>query len=641
MYTVKDVDQMAKKRTGVDLSILTLQNVVQGNVNMGRFGVENGERRRNQEESHVIATTPTCDDVTKFFGESIENVDFHEIASLFDEDYPDSNVMYKIKCMYQSMLKGGDVSGLNKILEYVEDLHRVGEQSALGIAAVGSLGNSVVGKVEQAFVIKTLLDNNDVSKDFQHEYFIVAYYLNKLRDHIPNFAMSFGMFECSGMVVGTKGDVKEFCARKEGDDKYIIMENVRGGISLRDVSKRYDFDMTYNFLMQVFYSLEIAQRLVGFTHYDLHGDNVLIRSLPDKYGKKAFIDYGDVKMLVPNVATMIDFGMSRVSEGDKNYGTYGLEKNNVFADRSNILYDIFKLMMWTRETVVNSDEKRNSMNKMISSLFFPSMTVQEFEDVMLINRKRLKDNYFSFPFSTHPDFNVREGLMKIRNTFPEYEWMFHYDPNYMTIGKSVDVKIPVKTESMYPKDVVGFALEFGLKNIPEDTLTREFQKNSQELLSLAYGRLTDLKDQITDIDHSRYNTLPFSRELYNNFVDILLEAHYNYYLIVRSCEINKALEVVGEITSVNTLTATHQLQTLKTQSVKNIKLIVDYFIFAAIPYGAIDRGSYDYSKDIVPPTDLDRSNLFVKDMVDSGNRLFNNLRYYVNSSLSTIKSETN
>lgn len=142
--------------------------------------------------------------------------------------------------------------------------------------------------------------------------------VNNLRRYVPNFPLSFGMFNC------TRGKRGKPCAppgdRKPGPlTTFLLMELVP------DASSAKSFAMSarsvrpvVDLIVQVLLALEVAQRALQFTHYDLHPGNVLVSPLVS--AKPVVLVYHvdaeraeGYAVSAPLLAAVIDHGTSHVS----------------------------------------------------------------------------------------------------------------------------------------------------------------------------------------------------------------------------------------------------------------------------------------------------------------------------------------
>ncbi|HKZ42560.1 MAG TPA: hypothetical protein VJ044_16475, partial [Candidatus Hodarchaeales archaeon] len=208
-----------------------------------------------------------------------------------------------------------------------------------------------------------------------HEYFIGAFGTNKLRDRIPNFSFVLGFFQCSppyidekayltgpgGPGAGGKKDRQSltYCQNDspENEVNYLLYENVANATTLHDfIMEGATFEDYLNILVQVTLALDLAYQEFDFTHYDLHHENVLVRTLDQDiyipYVVRA--DGTQAYLKTRYVATIIDFGRCHIKYEGQHYG-YDLVQYGLFPDRSYPMYDLYKLLMFSLSTALFGD----------------------------------------------------------------------------------------------------------------------------------------------------------------------------------------------------------------------------------------------------------------------------------------------
>lgn len=106
-----------------------------------------------------------------------------------------------------------------------------------------------------------------------------------------------------------------------GNKLYMEYINIDNEVRTMDSFLSDDFDTAMNLIKQVLMALSISQRLLQFTHYDLHCDNVLVKSV-DKNSVYLYVLDENNQFCVPTnglCAVIIDYGYSYT----QNTGTYG------------------------------------------------------------------------------------------------------------------------------------------------------------------------------------------------------------------------------------------------------------------------------------------------------------------------------
>jgi hypothetical protein len=293
-------------------------------------------------ERELILTRKTCNLRRKFRDAG----DFREEAikkDLTDRFY-DSRFMATLYCAFDSVVhlpveKGDGLDASHEVVsELFRDLRRIGEESVYGKVILASI---------PGVAIKT--PTHPGMDELLHELFVGLTGTNGLRRLCPNYAYILGGYKCLPPIINADKTVSSWCATNAHPDdyvNYVIYEKIDGK-SLADHLATCTFSQFFSWYVQLLLAVQIGCDTVGFTHYDLHDENVLLR--PWLQHKRIAIPY-EVRsgatwyVKTDLVATMIDFGMSHIEVRGEQFGKYGLEKNGVYATRSRPLYDAFKIL---------------------------------------------------------------------------------------------------------------------------------------------------------------------------------------------------------------------------------------------------------------------------------------------------------
>ena len=299
-------------------------------------------RQQLAREKELILTRKTCNLRRKFR----DAADFREEAikkDLTDRFY-DSKFMATLYCAFDSVVhlpveKGDGLDASHEVVsELFRDLRRIGEESVYG---------KVILAAVPGVAIKTPTHPGD--DELLHELFVGFMGTNGLRRLCPNYAYILGGYKCLPPVINADKTVSSWCATNAHPDdfvNYVIYEKIDGK-PLSEHLATCTFSQFFSWYIQILLAVQIGCDTIGFTHYDLHDENILLR--PWLQHKKIAIPY-EVRsgatwyVKTDLVATMIDFGMSHIEVRGEQFGKYGLEKNGVFATRSRPLYDAFKIL---------------------------------------------------------------------------------------------------------------------------------------------------------------------------------------------------------------------------------------------------------------------------------------------------------
>ena len=269
-------------------------------------------------------------------------------------------------------------------------------------------------QANNVFIVKATKDPKNT--ELIHEGFVGIYGLNKLRKDVPNFAYIMGAFKCSPPIVDSDTkDVVAWCNTTQNAVNYVIYENIFPGQDLESYIKQgCTFDQWLGYYLQILYALKLANEKVGFTHYDLHYNNVILRDLGGQVMAIPYItEEGRIQyLLTDKVATMIDYGMSRIQIGNENFGVYNLTHYSVFPDRAFPLYDAYKLLGFSMYGM-NENNQQDCFEKaaIIMQFFNNTETAQD-----IITKQRKTLYYLPYNEKTASS-TIDELLSYIRQNF--------------------------------------------------------------------------------------------------------------------------------------------------------------------------------------------------------------------------------
>lgn len=318
------------------------------------------EKNQLSNEEKLVAESQICGkDKLKDIRERISGLHPEKLEEDVNNNFYDANVMKAVQCTIDSVIyaptnsTGSDYHN-DKIKEYIQNLHQIGAESINGYAFLGDfdgIKNFFVEKVAQ----------NPLNDLLIHELVVGLYGTNKLREFIPNFSYIYGGFKCSPPIIDPETKkIASWCLDNENTVNYVLYENVAPAISVYDYVDNCSASEFLNVYMQVLYSLRLAHKMIDYTHYDLHGENVLVRTPKNTTGQFQ-IDYDTEKgkeyITSDVVSTFIDYGSSHIKTEDiidqnkgiilkgQDFGVHGLIPYSIYPNRSFILYDAYRLLI--------------------------------------------------------------------------------------------------------------------------------------------------------------------------------------------------------------------------------------------------------------------------------------------------------
>lgn len=273
-----------------------------------------------------------------------------------------SNLHDNISCAVDAIIMNNKLPGgfaplqRERVRNWFESIKQIGKPSVEGYAFSTSFTDDT-----NLFVMKA--PRNPKNDELIHEAVVGFYAMNKLRHILPNYMYVYGYVNCSPPAVVDK-NVATWCSSSNPGVSYLISENIRDAVPIGDFVTNPE--TTPMDLMAVWYQIEnalnLANKRYGYTHYDLHYENILVR----KYRKLIAIPYfstnNDTKIygyiVTQYVPYIIDYGYSRVTIGGVGFGKIGLENAGIDGARSYPMYDTYKLLGFLGERLFTRPKTR-------------------------------------------------------------------------------------------------------------------------------------------------------------------------------------------------------------------------------------------------------------------------------------------
>lgn len=317
------------------------------------------EKQQYADEEYLIANNQICG--IKELNKIEERISGLEPAAMkkdVETQFYNAKVMKDAMCTMESVIYApphdiGTNYHNQKIKDYLMNLHQIGSESVNGYAMLGDFDG-----IKDFFIEK--VSQNPKNDLLIHELVVGLYGTNKLRTYIPNFSYIYGGFKCSPSLINpnTK-ELSSWCLTNENLVNYVLYENVAPAVSMNDYVAKCSVSQFLNTYMQVLYSLRLAHKMIDYTHYDLHGENILIRQ--PKTGGQFQILYetenGNEYIVADKISSFIDYGSSHIKTKDiynekgelvlkgRHFGSHGLIPYSIYPNRSFIMYDAYRLLM--------------------------------------------------------------------------------------------------------------------------------------------------------------------------------------------------------------------------------------------------------------------------------------------------------
>ena len=177
-------------------------------------------------------------------------------------------------------------------------------------------------------------------------------YDQSLREYLIGLRVTNPLRKITPCFLHTLGALKH-----KPTDTCIIYEKVQGNTLAVMLQEGLGFTTWLCLFVQLLLSLEVAQRSTGFTHYDLHAGNVVVRECQsDNYSIS--LDYLSYRVCkTPLVPVIVDLGTASTSLEGRFIGAYDYTNSGIFHF---IVagHDMYKLMVSSYCHARKSDTRR-------------------------------------------------------------------------------------------------------------------------------------------------------------------------------------------------------------------------------------------------------------------------------------------
>lgn len=269
---------------------------------------------------------------------TIGSLDGDNVTAMIEKNFMDVDVMRAMQCVVEALASGS----INDIRMFFSLDKAIGAESAFGYAILSDIQSAM-----HASIIKA----PRVESDLFHEYIVGVFGLNRLREQIPNYAYIYGFFSCSAPQLNEDNTVASYCNSNVNAVTYVAYENIVPSVTMNLMNRTWSFGRFMRSYMQILYAGIMAYEACGFTHYDLHDQNVLIRRIPNVRAITYKVGNSNVYLDTDEVATVIDYGQSYINYDGRSYGYTGLEASGVSAEDGFPLFDAYKLLLMSMNTM--------------------------------------------------------------------------------------------------------------------------------------------------------------------------------------------------------------------------------------------------------------------------------------------------
>lgn len=299
--------------------------------------------------------------------ELLDQIDQFSLKHKLEHGFYDPVFLRALGCLLRLGLTiDRQLSASAYVKEFFTDQKQIGAPSVEGVALMSGVQSN-----KSLFVIKA---PKDPSKDYLiHEYFVAAggaftdldgqpkniIGTNWLRKLCLNYAQIIAAFRCGPPEIDPLSkQLRSWCSTENPASyvSYVAYEKVDGQ-DMKDMAPTIDSVTFVTTIIQLAYALEIGQIYNGFTHYDLHYNNAIMRDMKREV-LIPFVIADDLTVYIQSryIPTIIDYGRCHIQTPSPaeemagaptdHFGYYarGMESYGLFADRARPYYDIFKFL---------------------------------------------------------------------------------------------------------------------------------------------------------------------------------------------------------------------------------------------------------------------------------------------------------
>ena len=221
------------------------------------------------------------------------------VHNILTNRYTSGANMKAVLCLFNTLIlasssgkiKNGIHMVSSNIQEWIQGMQRMGAPGVSGyIYATHMISSEVEVVIKVPREITNLAGRNTHEAEAamhrllvaaRREYFLGITVVNSLRYRLPSFVYTLGAFICA-QPPSKGGSISSLCVKDSPESLFVVYEKI-AGYSVKEmlVEKKWEFKEWLALFAQLLLGLEVAQREIQFTHYDLHDANVMVRKSVD------------------------------------------------------------------------------------------------------------------------------------------------------------------------------------------------------------------------------------------------------------------------------------------------------------------------------------------------------------------------
>jgi len=338
-------------------------------------------------EAAILAGDTTCANSLQEASSAVhpselaDRIDAFMTKHHLEKEFYDAEFMRALSCVLRvGLTVDPQLSASRYVKNYFTDLKQIGGVSVEGVATMTGMKG-----VPSVFVIKA--PRNPGLDNLVHEYFVAAggtfaddlgnphtiLGTNWLRRFCPSYAQILGAFRCGGPDIDPLNKrMRNWCSVEHPTSfvNYVVYEKIDGP-DMHKLATTIDATTFVTSMIQLALALEIGQMHNGFTHYDLHYENAIMRNVnSDNPNEEALIpfvvsDTNTIYVESSKVLTIIDLGRCHIQspspaaekrgEPTEHYGFHAdfAAQYGILADKARPYYDLYKLLGFTLWAMIN------------------------------------------------------------------------------------------------------------------------------------------------------------------------------------------------------------------------------------------------------------------------------------------------
>jgi hypothetical protein len=289
----------------------------------------------------------------------LQEISAISLSKILNQASPSGSDMNAVFCLFDNLFLDGSKS---KVRE--KGLYNLSKTIQKWIKKM----NQMLVKSKEGFIYSTHFFSPDIEVVIKipqksygieskiREYFIGINSLNKLRCLIPTFVYTLGAFL---HPKPSKTGELEIDDTKNKKTAFVIYEKIPGE-SVFTLLKNdiIDFNQFLFLFVQLLLGLEVAQREVRFTHFDMHAENVMVKIADGNSSSYSVpLDFNIYSVNNPKmIPVIIDFGAATTYIEGKYVGSYDYTKHGML----NFMvpgHDMYKFLVYCVRKSVNKELK--------------------------------------------------------------------------------------------------------------------------------------------------------------------------------------------------------------------------------------------------------------------------------------------